>query len=51
MINNRKCPSRDVLNFPFVTAAALGGFNPLVLRVQEIKIRKLALTDFYWLNL
>ena len=24
--------------------------NPLVPRVQKIKIRKLALTDFYWLN-
>ena len=25
-------------------------FNPLVPRVQKIEIRKLDLTDFYWLN-
>ena len=25
--------------------------NPLVLRVQKIKIRKLALASFYWLDL
>ena len=34
-----------------MTKLIVNYINPLVPRVQKLKIHKLALPDFYWLNL